>query len=285
MPPPAKPQQAPPPASSAAPAGKPGRFSLSAPRAVSGQRIGIYGGGGIGKTSLACRAPGPVAIFDFDHSLPVLKPTLEGLDLRVADGVETFADLREALHDGELWQGVKTIVIDSLTRCEQLAIAHTLATVAHEKGGKVTSIEGYGFGKGYRHVAETMLLLLSDLDAHVRAGRNICLIMHDCTENVPNPEGVDYIRWAPRLQAQANGNVRLAVQEWLDHLFCVRMDVNASKDRNESGKGKATGGETRTIYPQACAVHMAKSRSLREPFEYADGSAELWNRLFDTKGK
>jgi hypothetical protein len=237
-------------------------------------RIGIVGPGGVGKTTLVCRAPGPVGIFDFDNSLSVLKPRLTGLDVRPVEGVESWSDLREALHDKALWQGIRTIVIDSATRAEQLAIAHTLANVKNDKNQPVTSVEGYGFGKGYRHVFETFLPLLADLDQHVREGRNVALIMHECTATVPNPDGEDYLRWEPRLQAQNNGNIRLAVKEWLDHLLCIRFDiaVNAS--------GKASGNGSRTIYPVESAVHMAKSRSLKDPIEYQEGSAELWNQLF-----
>ena len=51
-----------------------------------GHRIGIFGPGGIGKTTLAATAPGPVAFFDLDDSLPVLGPSLDGCDVRRVDG-------------------------------------------------------------------------------------------------------------------------------------------------------------------------------------------------------
>jgi hypothetical protein len=256
----------------------PRRFAFGEIRPATAQRVGIYGPGGIGKSSCSCRAPGPVAIFDFDDSLPVLKPSLGNLDIRPVQDVHTWLDLREALHDPALWEGIRTVVIDSLTRAEQLAIAHTLAAVKNDKNQPVTSIEGYGFGKGYRHVFETFLLLLGDLDAHIRAGRNVVLVMHECTATVPNPEGEDYIRWEPRLQGQNNGNIRLATKEWLDHLLCIRFDLTVNAD------GKASGGETRTIYPVESAVHMAKSRSLKEALEFTEGSDELWRRLFASAG-
>ena len=254
------------------------QFAFGEVVTATAQRIGIYGPGGIGKTSLACRAPGPVAVFDFDNSLPVLKPSLAGLDIKVVQDVATWTDLREALHSN-MWSGVKTILIDSLTRAEQLGIAHTLATVKTEKGASVTSVEGYGYGKGYKHVYETMLNILGDLDQHVREGRNVVLICHDCTASVPNPEGEDYIRWEPRLQANNNGNFRLAVKEWLDHLLCVRYDVAVNLD--EKDKGKASGSGTRTIYPLEQAVHMAKSRSLRSEIIFEEGKDVLWGQIFN----
>ena len=249
------------------------QFAFGEVVTATAQRIGIYGPGGIGKTSLACHAPGPVALFDLDNSLPVLKPTLSGLDIKVVQDVITWQDMRDALHS-KMWDGIKTIVVDSLTRGEQLGIAHTLATVRNEKGYAVSSLEGYGFGKGMRHSFETMLSLLGDLDQHVREGRNAVLICHDVTANVPNPAGDDYIRYEPRLQNANNGNLRLSAKEWLDHLIYIGYDIAVDSD------GKAKGSGTRTLYPVETPIFLAKSRSLREPMVYEDGSDEVWKKIF-----
>jgi len=214
-------------------------------------------------TSVAASAPGPVAFFDFDDSLPRLKPQLHasglGLDLRPVTGVSTWAQMREALH-APGWDEIKTIVIDSATKAEELAAEYTVATVPHEKGNRVQRIEDYGFGKGYVHVYDTFLTLLGDLDQHTRAGRNVVMICHDCTSNVPNPDGEDWIRYEPRLQSPASGksSIRLRVREWADHVLFVGYDV-AVKDR----KGKGSG--TRTIYPSELPHCMAKSRTISEP--------------------
>jgi hypothetical protein len=238
-------------------------------------RVVLYGPGGIGKTSLAARAPGPVAAFDLDNSLPVLLPTLPGLDIRVVGGIQTWADLRAALADESLFAGIGTVVIDSATRAEALALAHTLETVPHEKGHRVSSIEGYGYGKGYQHLHDTFVPLLADLDVHVRASRNVVLVCHECVADVPNPAGADFIRYEPRLQSPASGkaSIRLAVKEWCDHLFFLGYDIVAGSD------GKAQGNGTRTIYPCEFPTHMAKSRTLSEPFSYACGSGDLWAHL------
>ncbi len=244
---------------------------------AAGHRIVLYGPGGIGKTSLAASAPGPVAFFDFDDSLPRLKPQLLGsglgLDLRPIHGVSTWAQMREALH-APGWDEIKTIVIDSATKAEELAVDFTVATVPHEKGNRVQRVEDYGFGKGYVHVYDTFLTLLGDLDQHTRAGRNVILICHDCTSNVPNPDGEDWIRYEPRLQSPASGksSIRLRVREWADHVLFVGYDV-AVKDR----KGKGSG--TRTIYPSELPHCMAKSRTISEPIPLVKYDRTLWQTL------
>jgi hypothetical protein len=246
-----------------------------------GHRVGLFGPGGIGKTTLAATAPGPVGVIDLDDSLPILLPSLGKLDVRRVAGIASWQDIRDALHSGG-WEDVRTIVIDSATKAEELALDWTLKNVRHEKDGVVIHrIEDYGFGKGWQHVYETFLPLLGDLDAHVRAGRHVILICHDCTATVPNPRGEDYIRWEPRLQNPSSGkaSVRLRLREWLDHLLYVGYDIECTKQHN----GKAQGQGTRTIYPQEMPWCMAKSRTLADPLELVQFDTTLWNRLLAAK--
>ena len=232
----------------------------------------MYGPGGIGKTTLACMAPGSVAFFDLDDSLSRLLPGLRAQDLEknvVPVEVDSFKGIRDALH-APGWESVKTLVIDSGTKAEELCVAETIATVPHEKGHKVKCIEDYGYSKGYTHVYDTFLPLLVDLDAHCRAGRHVIIICHDCTSTVPNPAGEDWLRYEPRLQSPASGkaSIRLRVREWADHLLFYGYDINVSKE----GKGK--GGGSRTIYPAELPHCMAKSRTLRFPI--SNPNAEVW---------
>lgn len=233
----------------------------------------LYGPGGIGKTKLASllEAVGQkVAFCDIEDGTREIRPdVVQGLD-----STSTWADLRGVLA-ADIWSGVNAIVIDTLTKAEELAVAHTLATVPHEKGHLVRSIEGYGFGKGFQHVYDTFLPLLADLDRHVREGRNVVLICHECISSVPNPTGEDFIRFEPRLQSPSSGkaSIRHRVKEWCDHLLFVGYEVHTHD-------GKATGGGARTIYPVEQPTHWAKSRKLYDPIAYTDGSTALWTALF-----
>lgn len=239
-----------------------------------GHRIVLYGPGGIGKTTLATNLPGPVAFIDLDDSLPRLASQLSDAPMLVS-GVDTWARLREVLQaDG--WDGVKSIVIDTGTRAEEMAIAHTLATVPHEKGHLCARLEDFGYGKGFQHVYDTFLPLLADLDRHSRAGRNVVIICHDCTSTVPNPAGEDWLRYEPRLQSPNSGkaSIRLRVREWADHVLFLGYDVDVGKD----GKGRGAG--TRTIYPCELPHCMAKSRTTSTPIPMIrDTETEFWTNL------
>ncbi|MCE9616450.1 MAG: ATP-binding protein [Lentisphaerae bacterium] len=243
----------------------------------SGHRLLVYGPGGIGKTTLVAQLPGPVAVIDLDESLPRLRAQLEAAgrlaNIQPVDGVTDWASLRAVLQaDG--WDGIKSIVIDTATKAEELAIAHTLETVTAD-GKRVTSVEGYGFGKGYGYVFDTFLPLLGDLDRHARAGRNVVLVAHDCTSNVPNPAGEDWLRYEPRLQSPNSGkaSIRLRAREWADHVLFIGYDVSVGKD----GKGRGAG--TRTLYTSELPHCMAKSRTTQEQIPVGDDGAALWAQV------
>ncbi len=248
------------------------RISFGKVSSSTGHRIVLYGPGGIGKSTLACQAPGVIAEVDADESLSRLKSQLEaaGVEIPVIVPATDWQSLRSCLQsDG--WDGIKTIVLDSITRIEEWAIAYTLATIPHEKGHKVQRVEDYGYGKGYQFVFDTFLPLLSDLDCHCRAGRNVILIAHDCTTNVPNPAGEDWLRYEPRLQSPNSGkaSIRLRVREWADHVLFLGYDVAVDKE----GKGKGSG--TRTLWPAEFPHCMAKSRTTQESIS-VDGIADVW---------
>ena len=248
-----------------------GKVAFGKIASAAGHRVVLYGPGGIGKTTLATLAPGPVVFFDLDDSLPRLQGLL-GDHLPQVVPVKTWQDIRAALQsDG--WDGVKTIVIDSATKAEELAVAHTLETVLAE-GKRVTSVEGYGYGKGYGYVFDTFLPLLAELDRHASAGRNVILVCHDCTTNVPNPAGEDWLRYEPRLQSPTSGkaSIRLRVREWADHVLFLGYDVSVNKD------GKGMGSGTRTLYPQEFPHCMAKSRTTSDQIAVAEGT-DVWSLI------
>jgi len=234
------------------------------------QRIVIYGPGGIGKSTLASLAPSPVFL-DIEHGT-------NALDVPRVEELETFADTRAALQSNIL-DGFKTVVLDSATKAEELAIAHTLANTPHEKGHYCKSIEGYGFGKGMQHVYDSYMLMLADLDKQARRGRNVILIAHSCIDAVPNPVGDDWIRHEPHIQSPRSGkaSIRNRVIQWADHVLFVGYDV-AAKD------GKGIGAGTRTIYTYELPSHVAKSRTVRAalPFENAE-DGRIWSMIFGGK--
>ena len=251
-----------------APAAPPrGAVQFTKPHTNAGHRIVLYGPGGIGKTTLAAALPGPVAFFDLDESLGRL-----GIEAATVEAA-TWADLRGALQsDG--WDGIKSIVIDTATKAEELAVAHTLEHTLQD-GKRATSVEGFGYGKGYGYVFDTFLPILGDLDRHARNGRHVALLCHDCTSMVPNPSGDDWLRYEPRLQSPNSGkaSIRLRVREWADHVLCCMYDVAVDK----GGKGQGSG--TRTLYRAETPACMAKSRTGCDPIVMDTDGEAVWAEI------
>jgi hypothetical protein len=240
------------------------------------QRVMLYGPPGIGKSELGSLAPNPIVLDLQDETRHLNVPRVP------TDRLRTWDDLRSAIRAKALWENFATVVIDNITRAQQMCSEWVVANVPDSKGQKVDTLEGYGYGKGYQILADTFRLLLQDLDEVRRAGKHIVLVAHDTTESVPNPNGEDYIRFEPDLFKPGSGkgtsNIRNAVVQWADHVIAIYYDVAVERDSN---KGK--GGGTRTIYPIEMPTHIAKCRRPdgvdARPFMYLKGDASLWRMV------
>lgn len=238
-----------------------------------GQKICIYGPGGVGKTSLAAAVVdvGLTPLFidaeDSSKFLDVARVTPKSWD-----------EVRQVLHTPDLLADYDCIVTESLTKLEDWSNQWVCRNIPHEKGNTIRGIEDYGYGKGYQHIYEAFLALLGDLDAITRTGKHVFTTAHVCTETVPNPEGENWLQYQPRLQSPPKiGKVRERVKEWCDHLFFVDFDKAVEKN-------KAKGYGSRTIYCAERPTYWAKSRSLSEPVPYEKDSSEIWQQLF-SKGE
>lgn len=234
------------------------------------ETIVIYGAGGVGKTELAST----IAKQGIEPLIVDIGNGSRFLDVKRISTLETWQDLRDFLHSDKV-NPFGAVVIDDLTRAEEMASEWVVKNVPHEKGKPINSIEDYGFGKGYGHVYDQFLLLLQDLDALRRKGKWIICIAHECISEFPNPQGENWIRFEPRLQNPKSGkeSIRLRVREWCDHLLYVGYDVH-------SADGKATGSGTRCIYPLEQGTCMAKTRTLTDPqIVYERYSDHLWELI------
>jgi len=249
----------------------------SAPSAQAGRRVLVYGQGGLGKSSLCCAAPGPVLVFDFDESLSALwnqLPEHQRANIRTYIP-ESWADFIEKFENLALFEGIKTIVVDTATVAERSSEAWVLQNV-RASGGKASSIEDYGYGKGYRFIFEQWIKLLSLADIHRRAGRNIVFIAHSVNARTANASGEDFLRVEPGLQGTDKFSIRNRMYEWVD--YCLYIDSDKSVDQD----GKVKGANSRTIYTHGQPWFMAKTRTNAPEIIYPDVNnlEEVWSQLF-----
>jgi hypothetical protein len=236
---------------------------------VDPDRILIYGTGGIGKTSLASYLPAPLFL-DLDRGLRHIK----GARDYVSDWQELRGKLATIAQSPP--QGLRTVVIDTITVAEELAKEYVVETRRTDKGKAVDSVEGFGWGKGWQFVYDEFNALITDLDRLTARGLYVCLIAHVLTTPCPNPQGEDFLRWEPAVYGgdkKGRGNLRERLKNWSDHTLFVGYDVWAED-------GKARGNGTRTVYATELPTHLAKSRSAVDsiPYQLNDPGA-IWRAL------
>jgi hypothetical protein len=210
--------------------------------------------------------------------------------LQAITGIEDFYDVRAAIAQNGLLKKGQTLVVDTVTKVEHLSEAFMFATYKDDRGQTVKTIEGYGFGKGYRYALEAMRLFLQDCDALVRRGVNVVLLAQESAATMPNAAGLDYLQAGPKLHHTKQYSSRLEVCEWADHVFRIgyrETAVAAEGARPQvATKGKVVSTDiTRVIFSRAARHYFAKSRTLKEAvisFENEQDDS-LWQFIFPPK--
>ncbi len=256
-----------------------------------GEKIVIFAKSGGGKTTLASMAPNAVFIGVDDGGRKIVNP-LTGQHVNVIQGITSFQDIRDALHQTSLYAPDSTIVIDTLTKAESMAEPYIFE---HYKvnNASVSSMRKYGWD-GPAHQLEVMRLLLSDLDAHIRAGRSAVLLSQLAQIRVANAEGLDYLEDGPKLQHNNQYSSRTEVCEWADHVFRIGyVDFNVQRDTEKSKVAKVTSSDTtRAVFTGGAQHFIAKTRPVTrnrtEPYSLppvisfsAKNDNSLWQMVFD----
>ena len=217
--------------------------SITGGRVAAPVKTTVYGVAGVGKTTFAAGAPSPIF-------LPIEEGT-NALDVQRFPQPQTFQDVLDAVTElGTAEHKYRTLVVDTLDALEPLIWAHVCAA------GKKTSIEDFGYGKGYVAALEQWRLLLSYLE-RLRAKKqmNVVLIAHAAVKKFQNPEAADFDRWEMKLAGKGTSAL---ITEWSDALLFACHEVVAATDQKERTRGVATGSRiARTVHG---AAYEAKNR-------------------------
>lgn len=205
------------------------------------KKVIIYGPEGIGKSTLASKFPRPLFI-DVEGST-------KALDVDRLDGITDWAGIRMALTAlrGGHYE-YKSVVIDTADWAEKWAVSFVCASQ------KKSSIEEFGYGKGYVFLKEVFAELLTDCDALITEGVNVIFTAHAMMRKFEQPdERGAYDRWELKLSR----HVGPMLKEWADMvLFC---NYKTFSQKTESGNYKASGGK-RVMYTTHNPCWDAKNR-------------------------
>ncbi len=221
------------------------------------KKIVAYGPEGIGKSTFAAQFPDPVFI-DTEGST-------KDMDVARFPEPSSWTMILEQVAAVIRTPNVcRTLIIDTADWAEMLCITHVCAT------NRKSSIEEFGYGKGYTYIQEEFGKLLNLLTDVIKVGINVVLTAHAKMRKFEQPDELGaYDRWEMKLSK----GVAPMVKEWADMvLFCnyKTMVVNVDGQGAQKGKNKAQGGR-RVMYTTHHSCWDAKNRyGLPDeiPFEY-----------------
>lgn len=217
----------------------------------------VYGPEGIGKSTFAARFPDPVFI-DTEGST-------KDMDVARLPEPSSWTMILNQVSDVIKAPNVcKTLIVDTADWAE------TLCTTSVCTKNQKSSIEDFGYGKGYTYIQEEFGKLLNLLTDVTKVGINVVLTAHAKMRKFEQPDEMGaYDRWEMKLSK----GVAPMVKEWADMvLFCnyKTMVVNVDGQGAQKGKNKAQGGR-RVMYTTHHSCWDAKNRyGLPDevPFEY-----------------
>lgn len=253
-----------------------------------GEKILLYGHSGMGKTTLATLAPNPIFI-GLDDGARKIRHPVTGQPVQAILGIESWEDLRDALHQPDLFPPGSTIVLDTVTKADPLAEDFVLRTIKNDRGETVPHLIAYGYGKGEAHVCSVLRNLLSDLDPHVQRGVNVLLLAQQAQVTISNPAGIDFFEDGPAIRyIKTTGGARADFCGWCDHVFRIgHPDVQVVVANKNATKGKAAGSTERIIYTTKEIHYVAKNRGngrIPEAVTFADPTDDsIWKYVFAEK--
>lgn len=232
-----------------------------------GNRFCFYGPESVGKSTLAAHAPSPIFFDTEDGSgkLNVARYSFhDGPRNHVPQTLEQFMDgVQDLLGNEHIY---KTLVIDTLDRLEHLIWDYCLrrdsrnSTPLNPKGKPITSIEGYGYGKGYQVALDEWRRVCARLDElRARKVMDIVLIGHAAVKRYANPAGEDWDRYQLRLQDSDRVSAAGFMKEWCDVVGFVCFEEGA-REENDGPRAKGYSTGRRFIRLERTAAYDAKSR-------------------------
>lgn len=217
------------------------------------QKVVIYGPEGVGKTSLAAKAPSPVFL-DVESGT-------HHLDVDRFNHLEKWEDITAVIQQLATEEhGFRTLVIDTIDWLEK-----RLAEFVCRRANK-ESVEDFGYGKGHVLVAEEMAKFLASLEVLLRRGIHVILLAHSTVKKFEMPDAAgSYDRFELKLTKQ----VAPLIKEWADVVLFANYVTRVAE--NDQGKRRGVGGRERILHTTHTAAWDAKNRhGLEEklPFTY-----------------
>ena len=205
-------------------------------------RIVLIGVEGVGKSTAGAQMPKPIFLCSENGLVGKQFADVAHAAPKTWEEVLGFLDyLRNEKH------GYENLVVDTLDWLEPVLYKFVCAR------DKKTSVEDYGYGKGYVVACDEFRGMLSRLEALNRSGMGILILAHSQIKAFNNPIGENYDRYEMKVAKQ----ISALTKEWADCVLFARFETYTKK---EGLKSKGVGGTARVVHTTHCAAWDAKNR-------------------------
>jgi hypothetical protein len=212
--------------------------------------IGLYGPGGVGKSTFAASAPNPVYL-GTDDGIGTLDVASFPIPKTWSEVLSVLNDLLVEEHD------YATLVIDTVNGLEPLVWNHII------KQARVNSIEEVdgGFGKGYLRAQEHWVEFYNTLKK-LRNKMHVILLGHAKIKSFEDPyENERFDKFIIKM----NNEAAALFLESVDNMFFANYRTTYRKEKG-ARKAKAYGEGKRVMFTEERPAFAAKSR-FDLPFE------------------
>jgi len=212
--------------------------------------VGLYGVGGVGKSTFGAAAPSPIFL-GTDDGVGTMNVASFPIPSTWMDVKAAIADLLNEKHEFE------SLVIDTVNGLEPLVWAH----VCKESNCKsIEDVDG-GFGKGYVRAEEEWIEFFKSLK-RLRSKMNVICLGHAKVKTVEHiEEGERFDRYLLKMHDRSAA----IFLESVECMFFASYRIQFRKAKGEK-KSKAFGEGVRVMYTEERPAFQAKNR-FSLPFE------------------
>lgn len=212
----------------------------------------LYADAGMGKTTLATKAPKSI-ILDLENG----SKDIIGIEReeKAKTKQERIAFYREFVKSDK-----KTLIVDSMSFIEKKEIDYIITT---DFGGDETKFNS--FMVGYKHLKRSLIGEIEIFEKIREAGKNVIIIAHSRTKTVSDPMGADFDRYEPDIHK----DVVSSIAAKCDAIFFMRQQIRVDNDN------KAKSNMDRVLYTQPHPAYLAKTRGTIEPV-ITNPDGKLW---------